>query len=170
MCLPVPRRRIASYAKQDEELLAPMGRTRELIETICVGFGIAPQFEHNIELLAPILSKLTSPLPEDLAEYLEYCIPTEPYGTGCTAYFHDLVSLIKENRDYVPGGDMIELNMLSFAKDTSGNQYAYSVDDGTVYWVVLGDHPTPLATKAAGGSFDSLEDFLLTIIARQDEA
>lgn len=75
--------------------------------------------------------KILENIPKDLNEYLEFCIPKQPYGR--MVEFHDIYTIIEENTECVPGADTIEQGFFCFAKSGDGTQFAYLTQNKKVY-------------------------------------
>ena len=136
-----------------------MTTIREVIADICRTDNDTPIFVSDRTTLQPILDQLNAELPEDLLEYLNYCIPTESYGR--MVEFHGYETLIEENRDCVPGADTIKQDLLCLAKEGDGSQFAYDVLTGKIFHIDEEASETPLETRDdAYRSWDSLIEFL----------
>lgn len=143
-----------------------MTRIRELIDQVLTAYGHARSFVTDRSSLDPTLDRLPEDLPPDLLEYLDACIPIESYGTRETYSFHNLSDMILNNERAVPGCEMVEHGMLCLAGSNDGSQYAYCVYNGEIYHLDCEDYLEPEETLQDGGSYDSLEDFLLHVVDR----
>lgn len=134
-------------------------RIRQLIEDICDADGDPKTFTQDHSGLLPALKKLGGSVPEDLQEYLDFCIPTSSYGR--MVEFHSVSRMLEENTEYVPGADSVAQGFWCFAKAGDGSQYAYSMDDRKIYLIGPGSEKTKELTKAHAESvWDSLQALL----------
>lgn len=130
-----------------------------MIEALINEIGLlhdhTPDYEREYIALHPVLAKLPTPLPDDLTEYLDTCIPRHRYGSSVE--FHDLPTLLEENRDTVPGADAIEQGFFCFAKEGDGSQFAYCTETHRIYHLgfTIGD----TATDTRSGAWDSWDSF-----------
>lgn len=75
--------------------------------------------------------------------------------------FHGYKTLIEENRDYVPGGDTINQDLLCLAKEGDGSQFAYDVQTGKIFHIGQTASETPIETREnAYQAWDTLVEFL----------
>ncbi len=138
-------------------------KLNELISSIAKRHGVSPAFVKPSEELDPILEKLGSPIPDDLRQYLDNSLMRQSLVAGSTV-IHSADWVVLENRDYVPGADMVEHGMLCLAKASDGSQFAYSISDSAIYWIDCEDYLQPEAVKEQGPWRDSLKAFLSELL------
>ena len=130
-------------------------------------------FESDTQSLRPLLAKLPAPVPSDLQEYLDHCIPNigiSIYGAGIDV--HTLEELLTQHTDIAPCINVFPHGFFCFASDGGGAQFAFCVHDSRIY------HLAPSAEGANGtvqsiqsgalNRWDSLREFLLHVEQQQE--
>ena len=129
-------------------------------------------FESDTQSLRPLLAKLPAPVPPDLQEYLNHCIPKGSvfvYGAGIDVY--TLEGLLTQDTECVPCINVFPRGFFCFASDGGGDQFAFCVHDSRIY------HLTTTAEGANGtvqsiqsqalNRWRSLREFLLYVEKQQ---
>ena len=133
---------------------------RHQVDTIYRERDRSTDFELSTERLIPILKTLGGPIPAELQEYLDTCIPTHSTDTG-PVQFHGIDDLICENSEAVPGMDTIHQRMVCLAKDGGGDQFAFCIDERKVYHIDVEAGVDAAATKRKSyASWATIDAFL----------
>ena len=132
-------------------------------------FGNPPfQFEADAEPLAPLLAQLNAPLPADLKQYLDHCIPVGDGEFGIVE-FHTLETLLEEQTEADPGCDVFPHGFFCFAKEGDGSQFAFCIHDERIYQLHAGDGENgtiQTIQQCAETTWPTLRDFLLNVEQR----
>ena len=131
-------------------------------------------FEADTESLRPLLAKLPAPVPSDLREYLNHCIPDSCifiYGAGIDV--HDLQELLTEHTEAVPCINVLPHGFFCFARDGGGAQFAFCIHDSRIYQfdgsAGSGNGTVQSIKSEALNRWGSLREFLLHAEQRQKE-
>lgn len=123
------------------------------------------QFEANTEPLAPLLAQWKAPLPDDLKQYVDHCIPVGDGDFG-SIEFHTMETLLEEQTEADPGCEVFPHGFFCFAKEGDGSQFAFCIHDARIYQLHAGDGESGTIQsiqQSAEKTWPSLLDFLLHI-------
>ena len=107
------------------------------------------EFESNTESLKPVLDQLGGPLPQELQDYLNQCIPIGGAGAGGRVDFHGLSEIRLEHTQAAPGCDAIAFGFFCIATEGDGSQFAYCIHDQSIYRLK--------ASSLRGGTLESIQ-------------
>ena len=131
-------------------------------------------FESDTQSLRPLLAKLPAPVPSDLQEYLDHCIPNLPvFIDGAGIDVHTLGELSTQDSDIVPCINVFPHGFFSFASDGAGDQFAFCVHDSRIYHLTSsagsGNATVQSIRSEALNRWETLREFLLYVEQQQEE-
>jgi hypothetical protein len=103
--------------------------------------------EPTAEETAALLALTDKPLPSVLTELYTRCIPAEEIE--CAGFvFYGIDRIVSENRDYIPGANLLPFGLLTFASGLDGDSVSIDLN--------APDHPVYLCPHEQLGDEDAV--------------